>query len=334
MYYISYFFLAQIVFLFDFWSNSRINLYISDEDYEYLGKEHTFAFINHYYEIDWLTTWSFLEKIGVLGNAKGFIKKQIQYVPVAGWFFKLGEHIFLERAFEKDRVVLENQLQIIMEYPDPVWPVMTAEGTRFTKTKQEASNKFAIEHNLEPLKHHLIPRTKGFTTCLPILKKHCPSIMNLQLAFDNDTKSFPSVGTLLKGKKLIAHLYVKRIPMSEVPADEKEAAAYVQQLYREKDKIMDSFLNYGDFFTGSNMKPIKPRSLKPRINVLVNFLAWMAVTLVPILYTLTKLMLNGKFILFLIISASVVGLVYFAMQKSITASKISKASEYGTKNSK
>ncbi len=65
---------------------------------------------------------------------------------------------------------------------------MTAEGTRFTKKKQEASNKFAVEHNLEPLKHHLIPRTKGFVTCLPILKKHCPSVMNLQLAFDKDTK--------------------------------------------------------------------------------------------------------------------------------------------------
>lgn len=85
--------------------------------------------------------------------------------------------------------MLERQLVNIMGYPDPVWPVMTAEGTRFTLKKQEASNKFAVEHNLQPLKHHLIPRTKGFTTCLPILKKHCPSIMNLQLAFENNKVS-------------------------------------------------------------------------------------------------------------------------------------------------
>lgn len=53
--------------------------------------------------------------------------------------------------------------------------------------------------------------------------------------------------------------------MSEVPNDEKEAANYVQQLYRDKDKMMDSFLNHGDFFTGTNLKPLKPRLLKPRI---------------------------------------------------------------------
>jgi lysophosphatidic acid acyltransferase/lysophosphatidylinositol acyltransferase len=59
--------------------------------------------------------------------------------------------------------------------------------------------------------------------------------------------------------------------MSEIPSDEKQAANYVQELYREKDKIMDSFFNHGDFFTGSNLKPIKPILLKPRINCLGEF---------------------------------------------------------------
>lgn len=37
------------------------------------------------------------------------------------------------------------------------------EGTRFTKEKYEASMQVAKEKGLPILKHHLLPRTKGFT---------------------------------------------------------------------------------------------------------------------------------------------------------------------------
>ena len=37
------------------------------------------------------------------------------------------------------------------------------EGTRFTKEKYEASVEIAKEKGLPILKHHLLPRTKGFT---------------------------------------------------------------------------------------------------------------------------------------------------------------------------
>lgn len=38
------------------------------------------------------------------------------------------------------------------------------------------------------LKHHLIPRTKGFTASLSVLKKKCPAIMDVQLVFAKDDK--------------------------------------------------------------------------------------------------------------------------------------------------
>ena len=36
------------------------------------------------------------------------------------------------------------------------------EGSRFTKEKHEASKEFCRSRGLQPLKHHLYPRTKGF----------------------------------------------------------------------------------------------------------------------------------------------------------------------------
>jgi lysophosphatidic acid acyltransferase/lysophosphatidylinositol acyltransferase len=69
---------------------------------------------------------------------------------------------------------------------------LNAEGTRFTPSKHEASVKFARERGMHALKHHLIPRTKGFTASLPVLKKKCASILNVQLAFDKeDDKVIP-----------------------------------------------------------------------------------------------------------------------------------------------
>ncbi len=40
---------------------------------------------------------------------------------------------------------------------------MFCEGTRFTQTKHDASMKVAREKGLPELKHHLLPRTKGFS---------------------------------------------------------------------------------------------------------------------------------------------------------------------------
>ena len=40
---------------------------------------------------------------------------------------------------------------------------MFCEGTRFTKEKHAESMKIAREKGLPELKHHLLPRTKGFS---------------------------------------------------------------------------------------------------------------------------------------------------------------------------
>lgn len=37
------------------------------------------------------------------------------------------------------------------------------EGTRRTEDKLKASQEYAIQNNMKPLKHHLVPRSKGFS---------------------------------------------------------------------------------------------------------------------------------------------------------------------------
>jgi len=325
---VSWTWLAQCVFIADWWSNSELIIYCKKDVFDVLGKEHHFTLINHCYEIDWLIGWLVIEKFGCLGNARGFIKNVIKYIPIAGWFFGFAEHIFLARSYEKDKAVIEERMKDFLEYPECSWSVMTAEGTRFTKDKHDASVKFAMERNLIPLKHHLIPRAKGFITCVPILKNAKNlSVLNLQLAFDKNAEVEPTLGNLLRGERVVAHVYIDRISIDEV----KPTSEYLHEIYQEKDDLHESFHNFGNFFEGRKKSPIKGIKMKPRLCVAVNTIFWFVLNIALIIYFATNLILAGRLVLLLSISGGVIALFYIMMQNIIRHSKVSKGSQYGKK---
>lgn len=260
--------------------------------------------MNHAYEIDWLFGWMFTEKVGVLGNCKAYAKKMISYIPTIGWNWKFAEFVFLERSFDKDKDIINYQLNEIFDYPSPVWLLLNAEGTRFTKSKHEASVKFAQERGMTVLNHHLIPRTKGFTASLPVLKKKCAAIMDVQLVFDEHAKDEPTIASLLRGRPLNGHIYLRRIPMTDVPEDEAAASKWLHELFVRKDKLQTSFHKTGDFFKDNDIAPIKVMQFKPRLVTLLNWVGWMIITMLPILYLVLCLILSGQ-IMYISIGAGV-----------------------------
>uniref|UniRef100_A0A6M2DW30 Putative lysophosphatidic acid acyltransferase lpaat n=1 Tax=Xenopsylla cheopis TaxID=163159 RepID=A0A6M2DW30_XENCH len=329
-YYMCYTFYSQVVFLADWWSKSKLTLHISKKDLEQCGKEHCLLVMNHTYETDWLLGWMFTEKMGVLGNCKAYAKRSIQYIPSLGWSWKFAEFVFLERSYDKDKEIIGRQISEIMDYPDPTWLLLNAEGTRFTPSKHAASQKFAVEHNLPILKHHLTPRTKGFIASLPALKAKCPAIYDIQLVVKPDEKVSPTVLNLLLGRTINAHMHVRRIPMSTVPSDEEGAAAFMHNLFKEKDDQVDSFLTTGRFLPESESKDyLEPYKLKPSLAPLMNTICWAIITLTPILYYLAKLLLSGE-LLYFSAGMAIIGTFYILMHKTIGMSKISKGSDYGS----
>lgn len=329
-YYLSYSFYTQLVFMSEWWSRTKVSIYIKKDEYDkFYGKEHGYLLMNHKYEVDWLMGWQFCDGIGVLGNCKAYAKKSIQYLPPIGWMWKFSEFVFLERSFDKDKEIIKHQISEICDYPDPVWLLLFPEGTRFTKTKHEASLKFAKEKNLPLLKHHLTPRTKGFTTSLQYFRGKIPAIYNIQVAFETESKIPPTLTSLLYGKPIHAHLYIERIPVEKVPEDEAEAAKWLHDLFVTKDKMQESFTNTGDFFIESGVERIPSFESSPRIYSLLNTLGWAIVTLTPMLYYLLGLLFSGK-LLYFSIACAIFAAFYILLQKSIGMSKISQASSYGT----
>lgn len=146
------------------------------------------------------------------------------------------------------------------------------------------------------LNHHLIPRTKGFTTSLPFLRKKCKYVVDVQLAFDNDAKVAPTITNLLFSQSIEAHLYIRMIKIDEIPETEEGAAEWLHELFRRKDRMQTSFHNTGDFFKESNVRPIPAIDLPRRVQPMINTLFWTFLVLTPMLYYLTQLIFGGNLI--------------------------------------
>lgn len=332
MYYLCFSFYSQLVFVAEWWSNSRLISYMSDEDRKMIGKEHVLLIMNHTYEIDWLAGWMFSDKCQTLGNCKAYAKKVISYIPCMGWAWKFAEFVFLERSFDKDKEIIANQLQAISAYPHPVWLLLNAEGTRFTPEKHLASVKFAQDRGMPVLKHHLIPRTKGFTASLPNLRNNW-AIYDISVAFKKDDPIAPTMSNLLNGNPVQAHMFVRRISLDNVPEDETKAAQWLQELFREKDKIQESFHTTGSFFKTSGIKEPTTILHQPRLIVLLNYVAWATFSISTILYYLISSLLSQNWI-GLSIAVGILLTFNFLMSKAIGMSEISKASSYGAENGK
>ncbi|KAJ8956867.1 hypothetical protein NQ318_014282 [Aromia moschata] len=336
-----------------------ILLYVDKYEFDkYYGKEHAYCVMNHTYEVDWLIGWMTCDRIHLLGNCKAYAKKVVKYIPVLGWAWKFSEFVFLERSFDKDKEIINKQITELAEHPDPIWVTVTfSRGDEIYAKKHEASIEFAQKNNLPQLKYHLLPRTRGFIASLAPMKGKVPALYDIELCFKEDDPVKPTMTNMLFGKPLVAHMYMKRIPMEDVPTTEAEQEKFLRDMFIGKDKLKESFIKTGDFFATSGVSRIEPFELPRRIYSLINIIVWQLCTLVPISYYLIKLLFSGE-LLYFSIGAAIIGTcmknelfneavgwsafeyaaidistdinVYLLLNKTIGMSEIKKGSSYGT----
>ena len=320
-YYCIYVIYGQLLFLADWWSQSRVTLYFDDLSLkERLGKENALCIMNHHYELDWLFGWMVTDRAGILGNGRVYVKKAIKYVPVIGWAWCFSDILFLARDWSQDQSTLRTVLDDLQDYPSPVWILLFPEGTRYTKEKYEASKKFAESRNLPVLKHHLVPRTKGFTYTMSRLDKSKIScIYDVTLGCDMDTP--PTLTNVLLGRSTQAHMYIRRIPITDIPDDEAGAAQWLSDLYVAKDEILDTFHKTGKFNVGGEGVCLPARPYTLLLSLALNLS--MMVLVVRTLFSMGMLGIMASALTMLACSF---GIKYF-----VELTQISKSSSYGDK---
>ncbi|XP_029450005.1 1-acyl-sn-glycerol-3-phosphate acyltransferase delta isoform X2 [Rhinatrema bivittatum] len=193
------------------------------------------------------------------------------------------------------------------------------EGTRFTEKKHKISMQIAEAKGLPKLKHHLLPRTKGFAVTVQCLRNVVSAVYDSTLNFRNNEN--PTLLGVLNGKKYHADLYVRRIPLEEVPEDEQECANWLHKLYQEKDAFQDDYYKTGVYPGMPIVAPQRPWTL-------LNWLFWASLLLYPLFQLLVNMISSGSSLTLasfalLIIAASV------GVRRMIGVTEISKGSTYG-----
>jgi lysophosphatidic acid acyltransferase/lysophosphatidylinositol acyltransferase len=317
---------CQFTFLGQWWSGSNCTMHIDDESVlQMIGQEHVIVLMNHKYDIDWLMAWILAERLNMLGGTKIYGKSSLKWVPLIGWAWMFTESIFLKRDWDKDKEIISRDLKYIRDYPDGYWVTLLlfCEGTRFTASKHAASMEVAKKKGLPLLKHHLLPRTKGFVHSVNGLKGKVPAILDLTVGFMPGSAE-PTLLNIIQGKKCMAQMFARRIPLDSVPTDTDEACAdWLQQHYREKDEIFENFFQNGEFTMGTK------HDIPRRINDLVIWFIWTVVLCVPLFYYATGIFLAGSLMLKLVICATVV-IGYIGVRLMIAVTEIrTSSSEYG-----
>ncbi|XP_010634754.1 1-acyl-sn-glycerol-3-phosphate acyltransferase gamma isoform X2 [Fukomys damarensis] len=264
---------SQLVMLLEWWSCTECTIFTDLTTLKYIGKEHVVIILNHNFEIDFLCGWTMSERFGLLGSSKVLAKRELLYVPLIGWTWYFLENVFCKRRWEEDRNTVVRGLKRLVDYPEYMWFLLYCEGTRFTETKHRVSMEVAASKGLPPLKYHLLPRTKGFTTTVQCLQGTVAAVYDVTLNFRKN--KIPSLLGILYGKKYEADMCVRRFPLEEIPQDEQGAAQWLHKLYQEKDALQEMY-NQKGFFPGEQFKPAR------RPWTLLNFLCWATVLLSPL----------------------------------------------------
>ncbi|XP_024603718.1 1-acyl-sn-glycerol-3-phosphate acyltransferase delta isoform X3 [Neophocaena asiaeorientalis asiaeorientalis] len=213
---LSYCISSQLVMLLEWWSGSECIIHTDPRAYPKYGKENAIVVLNHKFEIDFLCGWSLAERFGVLGGSKVLAKKELAYVPIIGWMWYFTEMVFCTRKWEQDRKTVSESLLHLRDYPEKYFFLIHCEGTRFTEKKHQISMQVAQAKGLPSLKHHLLPRTKGFAITVRSLRNVVSAVYDCTLNFRNNEN--PTLLGVLNGKKYHADLYVRTPSRRSTPA--------------------------------------------------------------------------------------------------------------------
>jgi 1-acyl-sn-glycerol-3-phosphate acyltransferase len=207
-------------------------------------RENALVIANHQQMPDITFLMQFARGKDRLGDMKWFVKDKLKYVPGIGWGMVFLDCLFVKRDWAADRGSVERTFQRILRDRVPIWLISFAEGTRITPDKLRASHEYAEAHGLEPHRHLLLPRTKGFVASVQGLRQHLDAVYDVTIGYE---LGVPTLWQFIKGYVTVAHLHVHRVPVAEMADDDEALAEWLQSRFREKDRLLEHFYRRGAF---------------------------------------------------------------------------------------
>lgn len=201
-------------------------------------RENCFVLPNHQTMADVMVVLCLGWRCGRIGDTKWFVKDVIKYFPGFGWGMKFLDCIFVKRDWAQDKANVHRLFDKYKTENIPVFLVSFLEGTRLTKDKLEAAQKFAAERGMPVPKHTLVPRTKGFVATMEGLGTHLDAVYDVTIGYPDFT---PTLVNCFERKVRRIEVHVRRYPIHEIPESEEARSQWVFDRYREKEARLAAF---------------------------------------------------------------------------------------------
>eukprot|EP00013_Stygamoeba_regulata_P004025 CAMPEP_0177637210 /NCGR_PEP_ID=MMETSP0447-20121125/4852_1 /TAXON_ID=0 /ORGANISM="Stygamoeba regulata, Strain BSH-02190019" /LENGTH=344 /DNA_ID=CAMNT_0019139127 /DNA_START=40 /DNA_END=1070 /DNA_ORIENTATION=- len=235
-----------------------------------LDDERALILMNHPTRLDWMFFWSFLKRYGRLHNEKIILKDDLKKIPGFGWAMQFFCFLFLSRSWDRDEPHVNSWLDRFTGVGYPLQLLIFPEGTNISPTTRERTIAFAEKNGLKAPRHLLLPRVKGTVHLLKHLRGHIDTVWDVTIGYSGKPE-FSEKSLLTGAVPDEVHFHLSRIPISEVPAEEDEAAAWLARLWDEKDDRLEKFYSKA---TGRSMDAATSRRVPLPWTTSVVVVAW------------------------------------------------------------
>jgi 1-acyl-sn-glycerol-3-phosphate acyltransferase len=206
--------------------------------------ENALVVANHQQMPDITTIMSLARRKGRLGDLKFFVKHAIKWIPGVGWGMQFLNCPFLKRNWSADRDKIDATFATLVDERIPMWLVSFVEGTRATEAKIRASADWARGRGLDPTRHVLLPRTKGFIASVEGLGDHLHAVYDFTIGY---VGGVPTLWQHITGRVKEIHVHVRRFPAEDLPGIEEDLKQWLMDRFYEKDDLLEAYYTTGSF---------------------------------------------------------------------------------------
>lgn len=158
--------------------------------------------------------------------------------------------------------------------------VIFPEGTRQTAKKFKEARAFTVSRNMEPLRHLMHPRPRGFVATVTNMRDSLDSVVDVTIGFPE--QGLPSLWQWVRapiscpcaaqaplhpspfaraqfqgiGAKNTC-IHCRRFPIADLPLDDEEALKrWLFDRFKEKDELLDRLYRTGSFEEGAGTERV------------------------------------------------------------------------------
>jgi len=211
-------------------------------------RENALVLPNHQEMTDIPVLFELARRAQRLGDMKWFVKDVVKFVPGVGWGMLFLDCVFVKRDWTRDRDSVRATFAKLVRDRIPMWLVTFTEGTRVRPSKLASSQRYAEREGLEPLRHLLLPRTKGFVAAVEGLREHADAIYDVTIGY---VEGVPTLWQWACGYARQVHVHTRRFAMNELPQGAEELRTWLLDRFREKDALLEHYYLHGSFPSAS-----------------------------------------------------------------------------------